>query len=625
MKKLKRLMIALVVLTFGISLASCGGEKPLTDEEAITQAKAGVVISGLNAVVKDFTLSAEIIRNEVTISWASDNEDFISVSKVEASTGSYKWNATVVRPALGEEAEEFTLTATFTKNDATDTKVFTGLVLPETQNTVTYTSVATLFAEAKAEDSIEFIGKVYAIADSDGLFVSDGHALVYVYVAKGWKQDGADGIANLAVGATLSVKGSFALYFGTPQIGDVTKITVTENGDGTVPAVDDPSVITLAEIAAHEYTSSLNAEWYGKSYKVTGIVTVTDDKYENPYIISGDNKLSFYYKSPEANIDLIKTHVGKMISLTVTNISRNTTYEGKYNEYYCYVLDGTSIVEGTLTDADKISADKNAVTLETTIMETGTIALPTTGTNGSVISWATDNSDYITADGEVVKVPAVGADEVVVTLTATFTIGDVTDTKEFEITVKAASLDKIEDFRSDLAKDEKDIVSIEGIVYAHAKYGYYLSDGTGYVYVDGTKPEIGTVVKLTNAECTKPFDSFKIKEVDDYVESTATYTMPVAQTVAIADIAAEESSSLEYVAKLVTITGTIKTAKAGKYDSRFITDGTKDILLNYGTSVVNPMDTYTDGQEVTITVVIDSYHGLYGFWIATSLVAPVVD
>ncbi len=65
---------------------------------------------------------------------------------------------------------------------------------------------------------------------------------------------------------------------------------------------------------------------------------------------------------------------------------------------------------------------------------TTNITLPTSGSNGSVITWETSNSEIISTSGSVSR-PAVGSGNKSVTLTATLTLNAETDTKSFTLTV----------------------------------------------------------------------------------------------------------------------------------------------------------------------------------------------
>ena len=83
------------------------------------------------------------------------------------------------------------------------------------------------------------------------------------------------------------------------------------------------------------------------------------------------------------------------------------------------------------TDAEKVEADKNALTLPSSTEEN--LTLPKDGSNGTTISWSSSNEDVIALDGFVIR----QAEDVEVTLTATIKLNDATATKEFTVTVIA--------------------------------------------------------------------------------------------------------------------------------------------------------------------------------------------
>jgi hypothetical protein len=78
-------------------------------------------------------------------------------------------------------------------------------------------------------------------------------------------------------------------------------------------------------------------------------------------------------------------------------------------------------IKGTNQDLDHVTTDLAS-------------PLPATGTNGSTITWSSDNTGVITDSGTVTR-PANGSGNTVVTFTATVSKGSVTDTVVFTITV----------------------------------------------------------------------------------------------------------------------------------------------------------------------------------------------
>ena len=93
----------------------------------------------------------------------------------------------------------------------------------------------------------------------------------------------------------------------------------------------------------------------------------------------------------------------------------------------------------SLSAADAVAAVVDELTLGATSAVVADLTLPTTGTSGTTIAWASSDPAVVNAAGEVTR-PAAGEADAVVTLTATVTNGDVVETKEFEVTVKARAL-----------------------------------------------------------------------------------------------------------------------------------------------------------------------------------------
>jgi len=96
----------------------------------------------------------------------------------------------------------------------------------------------------------------------------------------------------------------------------------------------------------------------------------------------------------------------------------------------------TKVFEITVgkTDEQRVADDKTVLSIVTSVTEAGTITLPTTGTNGSSISWSSSNTTIITNDGTVVLPESTTN----VTMTATISYGiSSSDTKQFIVNVVA--------------------------------------------------------------------------------------------------------------------------------------------------------------------------------------------
>jgi formylglycine-generating enzyme required for sulfatase activity len=96
----------------------------------------------------------------------------------------------------------------------------------------------------------------------------------------------------------------------------------------------------------------------------------------------------------------------------------------------------------SMTDSEIVAADAAAteITFGGTDSEDGIttdITLPTTGENGSTITWSSDNPDVIASDGTVTQ-PPYGSGDTTITLTATITSGGETTTVTYVVVVLEA-------------------------------------------------------------------------------------------------------------------------------------------------------------------------------------------
>ena len=259
----------------------------------------------------------------------------------------------------------------------------------------------------------------------------------------------------------------------------------------------------------------------------------------------------------------------------------------------------------TYTDAQKVAADKAALQLEETYTENFT--LPMSGANGSTISWAVTEGTAITVDGAAATVIR-GAEDATVTLTATITCGEESDTKAFTVTVLAegTALPGTEEdpytvaealaAANALGKDEysAEKVYVEGVIAEITKfdserssYTFYIkdADGTDQLTVfsckttaDITKIYVGDTVKvygyLQNYKGNTPEVTYKGDENPVFVTLTrGTSAITVAEndnvTVTLSAQSGENGTEFtftivvdtpEYVLASVAVNGTTVTA-----------------------------------------------------------------
>lgn len=275
------------------------------------------------------------------------------------------------------------------------------------------------------------------------------------------------------------------------------------------------------------------------------------------------------------------------------------------------------------TDAQKVAADKAALQLEETYTENFT--LPMSGANGSTISWAVTEGTAITVDGAAATVIR-GAEDATVTLTATITCGEESDTKAFTVTVPAegTALPGTEEdpytvaealaAANALGEDEYSAakVYVEGVVSEitrfdsdRSSYTFYIkdADGTDQLTVfsckttaDITKIYVGDTVKvygyLQNYRGNTPEVTYQGDENPVFVTLTrGTSAITVAEndnvTVTLSAQSGENGTEFtftivvdtpEYVLASVAVNGTTVTAVEGVYTA--VIDGPTTITVS---------------------------------------------
>ncbi|MEO5663924.1 MAG: immunoglobulin-like domain-containing protein, partial [Nocardioides sp.] len=119
-----------------------------------------------------------------------------------------------------------------------------------------------------------------------------------------------------------------------------------------------------------------------------------------------------------------------------SNYAADNSLKGKVRNFRIYgrALSASEVADISLTDANRLSSDTDALTLGDLSGVIADLTLPTTGSFGSAISWASSAPAVISGTGAVTR-PDAGADPAGVTLTATLTRGSGTSTKTFDAVV----------------------------------------------------------------------------------------------------------------------------------------------------------------------------------------------
>jgi subtilisin family serine protease len=146
--------------------------------------------------------------------------------------------------------------------------------------------------------------------------------------------------------------------------------------------------------------------------------------------------------------------VAPNITIAGASVSPNTSVAQNFTSLVTYTVTGldnttqnyiVTITPGVDPDVQSVSSDKASLT-DASIKNTNTdlsnvtsplSVLPTSGSNGSTISWLSSNPSVLSNDGQTVNRPGYGGSNVSLTLTATLTKGSANDTKVFNIIVLA--------------------------------------------------------------------------------------------------------------------------------------------------------------------------------------------
>lgn len=213
-----------------------------------------------------------------------------------------------------------------------------------------------------------------------------------------------------------------------PQAEDVLVdiIITVSNGEKTVEKTVQVTVLALSpeEILTKALTEITFPDSTTEDISfdtLTGTNTIFDD-------------VSYVFTSSEQNIISDEGVVTQSLVDQEVDITVTASLDGKTDSKTVTVL----VPKREKTDAEIVADAKENFTLPFT--EVTTSVLLTETFEDTTVTYSSSNADVFTSDGTVVR-PYI--DDVVVTLTATFTKGDAEASKSFEVTVKGLPADEI--------------------------------------------------------------------------------------------------------------------------------------------------------------------------------------
>ena len=315
-----------------------------------------------------------------------------------------------------------------------------------------------------------------------GFMITDSEGSAYVYATA----------TDLKVGNVVLVEGTKDSYNNATRIANAT-YTILEGETAVMPE-------------AVKYTEAEFLQYVDNSKTGTYVSFEATVKISGNYINFTVGGVEVRTSYPLASFNTLKAYDG--LKVNVKGFLQGYKLTNDVVENVTIILDDASIYD--YSDAEKVAIDKENLTIDTSI--TNDLDLPKTGLLESTITWNVTSGDAITIseDGVVtVNRPAIGEPNATVVLTATITSGEVTETKEFTVTVEAEiSLDDVQtinfDFSAQGYTDKQtitDVTIVDGFISAS------FDKGTGtnapMYYTSGTAVRLygGGVFTISSTSC----------------------------------------------------------------------------------------------------------------------------
>ena len=459
---MKKFLLCLLLVTVCLAcLVACGGddttteitttEKPVvttpvvtTDKGTDTPAPSGLedAKAYLVALYKDQSASTPVDYELIgalrvagvayTLEWSVGDVTGVTVTRKDATT-------VLVDVIDRAEADiPYTLTATITDKDGNSTTVaFERKVPMFKENTFAE------YAAAKNDELIIVKGVVSGIIaksrgnSSNCLYVQDTDGGYYVY---GLEKDPVTDL-HIELGMTVRVTGKKDNYNGTFELKNASVEILNEGAKTDVVAKD----LTDAFKAATDLKAAELVGIQGMYVTLKGVTV--GELGTNGYHYFTLGNLTTYVRISSSTCPLAKAEQTAFTSAWESHFGWTadiagviSVYDGKFYLTPCVPTDANFLSLPELDDAGKVALEKDALSFVDFIGQSGELTVPVAGATYTdvVVSWAADNA-CLTFDGAklTVKLPA---EITKVKVTATIKSGDVTETKDFEVTVDAAAL-----------------------------------------------------------------------------------------------------------------------------------------------------------------------------------------
>ncbi len=429
---------------------------PLTDAESVQatkeQLEASIPFKAVQA--GDLGLIKESLGT--TIAWTSSDE-----AVIDPTTG---------MATLPAEPVTVTLTATITKGE--ESLTFTREVWVGTPEKLEISPIADLIAYEGNYDLMLFKVKgVVTGATGDRSFtIYDGVDATVIRTPKN---------VALDFGFEYTIIGTKSVYNGLIQLQQIEDIAAIK---GEAKELETPILLAEADLKDHETLVLKQAHLV--SVNVAEITNIVIDGYSNVTITLkvGTVSIDLRWDSRVAISQEAKDKLGTFVVGNIVNIVGAPL--GWYNGPQLGYNDASQIqLDVPETDESKVAAAVAALNLPESTNES--LVLPTEGVYGTTITWVSSHPEVIANDGTLTLPEA----NVEVTLTATVTLNEASQTVDFVVLVKVTDLLTVKQARAEAAET---VVQFEGIVSGIEATRYvYVSDvdGATIVLFQPVRPE----------------------------------------------------------------------------------------------------------------------------------------
>ena len=402
----KVLLFCILAVTFAFANA-CGNDP---DTQAVQRAKDALAIiyaegDSERSVTQNFTLPLAG-ENGVIISWDSDNSAVINFTPLSSE----QLTGNVNRP--GGMDTQVILTATLIKNNARDERTFTLMVIPLQDAEAVQlakNALVIIYAEGDSERSVTQ-NVMLPVTGENGVsisWMSSNHARV-----------NPAGAVNRHGRLDAQVTLTAVLTKNDARDTKTFKLVVP-----TRPASDGDAVMRAKNALAVGYAQGDSRTSVTQN---VSLPTAGSDGVVISWASSDPSVIS------RAGVVVRPDNMNTTVTLTAT-LAKNDAMDTK-------TFDLVVMITAAAADAQAVANAKGALAIgyaqgDTAMSVTQNVSLPTAGSDGVVISWASSTPAIVSRAGRVTRPPDTRNTQL--TLTATLTKNAATDTRIFPLTVIA--------------------------------------------------------------------------------------------------------------------------------------------------------------------------------------------